>query len=127
MQYQANKKPQNKNEELMRAIERYDVGAVQACLENGADPNYTLHRDEDEPNGLIQPTTPLRMVMFRISDSLLEDSDLKQYAEIAKLLLRYGADPKPAMFIAEHRYGKYDSNAEKSPFMDVWHIIANAR
>src|SRR5687767_11749237 len=97
---------QNKNEALMDAIAYHNIKAVQNCLETGADPNYTRYRDDEEPNGYIQPTTPLRLVMFCISDSLLEDSDLKQFAEIAKLLLRYGADPKPAMQIAEDRYGK---------------------
>ncbi|MNC97970.1 hypothetical protein D3C83_158010 [compost metagenome] len=66
------------------------------------------------------------MVMFCISDNLLEDDDLKQFAEIAKLLLRYGADPKPAMQIAEERYGKYGPGFADSPFMDVWSIVANA-
>jgi hypothetical protein len=111
------------NEELMRAVEDFDVMAVSNCLTRGADPNYTLHADEDEPNGLMQPTTPLRMVMFRISDCDLPDSGFIKYTEIARLLLQHGADPRPAMEIAEHRYGKYDPN-EANPFMEVWHVIA---
>ena len=110
----------------MEAIASCNLKTVQDCLEKGADPNYTRFRDEEEPNGYIQPTTPLRLVMFCISDALLEDIHLKQLAEIAKLLLRYGADPKPAMQIAEFRYGKYDPNAERNTFMEVWRIIANA-
>jgi len=117
----------NKSEDLMDAIAYCNLRAVQDCLENGADPNYTRHRDEDEPNGYMQPTTPLRLVMFRISDNLLDDSHLIQFAEIARLLLHYGADPKPAMQIAEYRYGKYNPDAESSPFIDVWNIIANAK
>ena len=111
----------------MDAVASCNVKAVQECLETGADPNYTRYRDEEEPNGYIQPTTPLRLVMFCISDALLEESHLKQFAEIAKLLLQYGADPKPAMEIAEWRYGKYDANAEESAFMKVWQIVANAK
>jgi hypothetical protein len=84
-------------------------------------------RDEDEPNGYIQPTTPLRLVMFAISDCMLDDDGLKQFAEIATLLVRRGADPQPAMAIAEDRYGKYDPNTPSSLFMDVWHIVANAK
>jgi hypothetical protein len=117
----------NKNELLMEAISFHRLKEVKDCLEKGADPNYTRYKDEEEPDGYIQSTTPLRLVMFCISDSLLEDSDLKQFEEIAVLLLSYGADPKPAMEIAEYRYGKYDANREKGPFMDVWHIIANAK
>ena len=119
--------PKNQNEALMDAVAFYDIKAVQACLEKGADSNYTQYSDEDEPNGYIQPTTPLRMVMFRISDCSLDDNILKQFGEIATLLLNYGADPKPAMIIAEARYGKYGLNAEENAFMDVWHIIANAK
>jgi hypothetical protein len=59
-----------------------------------------------------------------ISDSLLQDADLEQLAEVARLLLRHGADPRPGMQIAEERYGKYDPNLPASPFMDVWHIVA---
>ena len=117
---------QNINDQLMDAVAFYNVKAVQDCLEKGADPNYTLHTDEEEPDGYIQPTTPLRLVMFRISDCLLEDEHLKLFAEIATILLRHGADPKPAMKIAESRYGKYYPGDEKSAFMDVWRIVANA-
>ncbi len=117
----------DKNEELMEAIASHDLQAVKYCLEQGADPNYTRFKDEEEPNGYLQPTTPLRLVMFCISDSLLKDNDLKQFAEISKLLLQYGANPKPAMEIAEWRYGKYDPKAEETIFMEVWRIVANAK
>ncbi len=117
----------NINEQLMDAVSGYNLKAVQECLESDADPNYTIEMDEECPSDIIQPTTPLRLVMFRISDCLLEDNDLKQFVEIAKLLLRHGADPEPAMQVAEARYGKYDPNfVEESPFMDVWRLIANA-
>lgn len=115
------------NEELMNAIERHDVQAVQVCLNNRADPNYLRKTWAEKPDGRHQPTTPLRLVMFCISDNLLEDDDLKQHAEIAKLLLRHGADPKPAMQLAELRYGKYDPTLASSPFLDVWHIVAGTK
>ena len=118
-------KDQTINEQLMHAIAFYDVKAVQNCLEKGADANFFQPSEYERPE--LQPTTPLRLVMFRISDSMLDDEALKKFAEIAKLLLKHGADPKPAMEIAELRYGKYDVNAEPGPFMDVWHIVANAK
>jgi len=110
----------------MRAIERHDAEAVRLLLSTGSDANYVRFRDEDEPDGIIQPTTPLRLVMFRISDCLLDDEDLKQFGEIAKLLLQHGADPLPAMQIAEDRYGKYDPHAAPGALMNVWHIVARA-
>jgi hypothetical protein len=63
--------------------------------------------------------------MFCASDNLLEDDDLRELAAIAHLLLQHGADPRPAMEIAEHRYGKYNPQAEGS-FMEIWHVIASA-
>ncbi|MEW6469987.1 MAG: hypothetical protein AB1458_13750 [Bacteroidota bacterium] len=109
------------NEALMDAVADCKMEEVKRCLEQGADPNYFRPVGDNH----MQPTTPLRLLMFRLSDSLLEDHHFPKLAEIAKLLLKYGADPKPALEIAEHRYGKYDPHA-KGPFMDVWHIIANA-
>ena len=110
------------NEDLKEAIEFHNVEAVHDCLKRGADPNCVWPMLSESPEN--QPTTPLRMVIFRISDNLLEDSDLKQFAEIATLLLNYGADAKPAMQLAELRYGEYDPKTEDSPFMDVWRIVA---
>src|SRR5688500_1796568 len=107
----------NINELLMDAVAYCEVQKVKECLEKGADPNY--YRPIPGYDDYMQPTTPLRLLMFRLSDSLLEDHHFVQLAEIAKLLLKYGADPKPAMEIAEHRYGKYDPNAEKNLFMKV--------
>ena len=115
------------HEELMDAVSSHNLKAVLNCLESGADPNFTLYKDEDEPNSYIQPTTPLRLVMFSVSDCLLNDDDLKQFAEIAIVLLKYNANPKPAMEIVEYRYGKYDASFEENSFMNVWRIVANAK
>lgn len=108
----------------MDAVTACRLDKVKSFLKEGADPNYRRFKDEEEPNGLIQPTTPLRLVMFRISDCLLDDNELKTFAEIAKILLKYGADPGPAMEIAEARYGKYNPDIENNAFTNVWHIIA---
>ena len=112
------------NKELRIAIEQNDVDAVQKCLQLGADPNYFTDFSEFGTDNTGQPTTPLSLVVFCISNSFLQDDDLKQFAEIAKLLLKHGADPKPAMELAEFRYGKYDPDL-KGLFMNVLHIIAN--
>ena len=118
---------QNRNEMMMSAIESCDVKAVRFYLLQGADPNYSRFKDEDEPHGYLQPTTPLRLVMFCISDAMVDENQIKQFGEIAKLLLEFGADPAPAMQIAESRYGKYNPDAEDSPFMNVWSLVARAK
>jgi hypothetical protein len=109
------------NDQLMDAVARHDPQAVRECLERGADANYFVAMENPDD----QPTTPLRMVMFRISDSLLTDADLDQCAAITRLLLRSGADPRPALQLAERRYGRYDPDQPPTPFMRVWHIVAN--
>ena len=108
---------------LRKAIEHNDVATVQKCLQQGADPNHLTDFSEFETDNTGQPTTPLSLVVFCISNSFLKDEDLKQFAEITKLLLKHGADPKPAMELAELRYGKYDPDL-KGLFMDVLHLIA---
>jgi hypothetical protein len=111
------------NQALMKAIEEYDVKTVKDCLVRGANPNFVQPWDGDVT---YQPNTPLRMVVFRISDNLLEDMELELFAEIATLLIQYGADPKPAIQLAELRYGKYDPTARQDPFRNVLRILVQA-
>lgn len=114
------------NEELMDAVSSHNIEAVKYCLAQGADPNYTMIPDREYPDDVIQPTTPLKLVMFRISDSFLDDNDLKQFKEITKILLSLGADPKPAMQIAEGRYGRFDPECNETPFNEIWRLIVDA-
>jgi len=111
------------NKYLMDAVTSYNVKTVKESLEKGADPNYSTYSKTDKED-MHQPTTPLKMVMFRISDCMLEDEELRKFSEIAKLLIQYGAETGPAMIIAEVRYGKYDPIMESNPFSDVWHLVA---
>ena len=111
----------------MRAIVQHDVKTVKYLLENGADADYWRYKDEEEKSGLMQPTTPLRLVMFCISNCDLDDNDLNMYGEIAALLLKHGGDPKPAMELAEIRYGKYSPDLEKNAFVEVWDIVAQGK
>jgi hypothetical protein len=111
------------DEALMTAVEDHDVMRVKTTLAEGANPNYVKPWEGDTTH---QPNTPLRMVVFRISDNLLEERDLIKFSEIASLLLQYGADPKPALHLAELRYGKYDPNAIPDPFNHVLRIIMQA-
>lgn len=113
-------------EDLMQAVSAFDVEKVDFLLREGADVNYKQPLEPWYDNGINQPDTPLKLVMFRISDSWLEDEDLKKFVLIAQSLVDHGADPLPAMVIAEERYGKYNPDYPDSPFMDVWHIVAKA-
>ena len=72
----------------------------------------------------FQPDRPLKMVMFCLSDCLLNEEDLDNFTKIATLLLEYGADPFEAMEIAEWRYGKYPG--EEADVWEAWHIVARA-
>lgn len=115
------------NSLLMDAVSRFDVPEVQNLLNRGADVNYHGPLPEGGvQDDRIQPTTPLKMVMFRISDCMLSEADLGRFGEIAQILIRHGADTAPAMEIAEARYGTYQRNGGSSRFDDVWDIVAEA-
>ena len=92
------------NESLIGAVAKYNYQEIVSLLSSGADPNYTQYKDEDEPMGYIQPTTPLRMVLFRISDCMLEDEHLRIYKKITELLLKHGADCEHAIPIITSWY-----------------------
>ena len=117
----------DKNDELMECIIAHDSKAVHRLLKNGADPNCSRGRDNKEVDGSQRPTTPLQMVVFLISDAHHQEHHLKQFAQIAKLLVQFGADPRPARYMAESRYGTYDPQSPKSPFRDVRKIIEDAK
>ncbi len=110
----------------MEAVAACNLGEVKEYIALGADVNYTTFEDSTEPNGYIQPTTPLRMVIFRLSDSLLTDHDLSQLKSIAEFLLLHKANPKPAIQIAEFRYGTYNPRWKKNTLKEIWEMIATA-
>ena len=97
-------------DKFMNAISHRDVDLVDDYLKAGADPNY--NNEELYRGGNVgiehQPTTPLKMVVFCISDCMLKEPDLEEFLQITNLLLAAGADPKPAILLSELRYGKCD-------------------
>lgn len=113
---------------LMDVILNHDVDEVIRLLKLGADPNYQL--PEESFQGMAefqaQPYSPLRLVIFMISDSLIGEEELAKDAKIAALLLEYGADAKSALQLAESRYGKFDPNMEITPFSKVIDIVNDA-
>lgn len=112
--------------QLIEAVTYHRVDEVKRLLEAGADPNYDSYIGKSARERKHQPYTPLRLVMFCISDSLLEDDGLRDFAAVARLLIERGADPEPAMQLAEERYGKYSAHKKGDLFMDVWDVVANA-
>ena len=109
-------------DELSLAVAMGDVEKVRKFLEvDNYSPNSIRTPGGEE---YYQPDHPLKMVVFRLSDCFLNDKDYEKFAVIAKLLIQYGADPIPAMIIAEERYGLYPG--ESADIWDAWHIIARA-
>jgi hypothetical protein len=116
----------NLNDLLMAAVADCDVARTKELLAQGADPNYYQERDDENPDDPCQPTTPLRMVVFRISDSFLTEDHLAQFEEITRLLLKAGADPKPAQQLANQRYGAHDpTDPDKSSYWKIRDLIDN--
>lgn len=118
--------PGTLNEELIEAVTYHRVADVKRLLEQGANPNYETFTGMPEAERKHQPYTPLRLVLFCISDSLLNDADLNAHTAIAKLLIQFGAQTKPAMELAQSRYGKYNPSGERTPFLKVWDVVAMA-
>ena len=105
----------------MDAISSHDVELVDDYLKAGADPNHNIEEQYRDYNVGIehQPTTPLKMVVFCISDALLEDPAWDEFLQITKLLLTAGADPKPAIALSESRYGTYHPKNAEDTFGEI--------
>ena len=116
------------NELLRDAIVSRNIDETERLLKSGADPNYRLPEDSyhDICEYKAQPYSPLRLVVFIISDSLIGDEELEIDAKTAALLLEYGADAKSALQLAEDRYGKYNPKMEPTPFSKVISIVNDA-
>ncbi|PVE41753.1 hypothetical protein H663_015585 [Limnohabitans planktonicus II-D5] len=114
------------NEELLDAVADADLLKIQQCLQAGADIHHVRSMGQD--HGSLQPVTVLSMVLFRVSDNMLEEPDLQKFKEITAMLLAHGADTVYAMAFAQERYGRYDDSLHDEAYvmMPVWHLIAQA-
>ena len=71
-----------------------------------------------------QPITPLKLVVFRISDCFLDVDDLQRFKAVAEILVEAGADKIEAIAYAKRRYGELEKNfenlsAREKAFKDV--------
>jgi hypothetical protein len=85
-----------------------------------------------------QPISPLRLVVFRISDCCLTPAQPASFRAIATLLVSHNADADDAMVYFTSRYGRPDTcevyqsagSGEQDPsgllFFDVWGILSAA-
>lgn len=109
------------NQQLMEAVQYRKVERIRELLDIGADPNYFDDNFDFDLSG--QPTTPLRTVVFCISDALISTNEIQQFYVIAGLLLEHGADPKPAIELAEKRYGPFHLMDKRNPLQNVLSLI----
>jgi hypothetical protein len=121
---------------------------MRALLAQGADANHVrqlqvLHEGrawraftaagqplpEEDPQH-CQPTTPLKLVGFRISDCCLSQQQLWSFKEAAELLLQAGAQAGPALAHMEGRYGpcsaEEDPRGEPDAFSAVFQLVHTA-
>lgn len=113
------------DEQLTEAVGQANVEGVHSLLLSGANPNcvrqlHVLHRNrlcpayhadgspmaETDPE-CHQPTTPLKLVGFRISDCMLTGEDLWRFKQIADLLIAHGGDARDALALMTNRYGEW--------------------
>jgi hypothetical protein len=82
----------------------------------------------DQDHGSLQSVTVPSMVLFRISDNMLEAPYLLKFKEITVMLLAHKADRVYAMAFTQDRYGSYDENLHDQAYvmMPVWRLIAQA-
>ncbi|HAI76570.1 MAG TPA: hypothetical protein DCM08_10015 [Microscillaceae bacterium] len=116
--------------ELIEAVINCQAVRVRALLEEGANPNIQLaSADPTLATNILQPRTPLQMVVFRISDALLKPEEALALETITKLLLASGADPEPARQLALQRYGAYQAEAidPKNPLDNIRKLMEEGR
>jgi hypothetical protein len=116
------------NNLLRNAICERNYTEVKKLLESGADPNFQLSEGEyiDCDDYKYQPYSPLRLLVFIISDCLIGNKELEVDAKVASLLLDFGADAQSAMELAENRYGKFNPEEEETLFSKVVRVVREA-
>jgi hypothetical protein len=122
------------DKQLERAVSNLDLEKVQELLLLNANPNYTrqttfycrishkrlfsynIDGSEKPELDKYQPTTPLKMCVFRFSDCELTDFERLKIIDIAKQLINSGASVFEAKEYYESRYGVSETDTIKHPF-----------
>jgi len=105
----------NPNYQLFLHIQNIELSQILSLLQNNANPNYQRQdsifdiiscktrplynpdgseKKENDPN---QPSTPLKICTFILSNHLFSTQNKLDIIEIAKLLIQYGANKKEAL------------------------------
>ena len=72
-----------------------------------------------------QPTTPLKMAVFRLSDCCLDEAALQRLVRIAQALVEHGASRGPAKDFFESRYGPAEPLGEEiNAFTQLYAILS---
>ena len=116
---------ENDGTDLTNAVSALDLALVSSLLNSGANPNALQPPSSSPLTGSDQPDSPLKMAMFCLSNTLLSPSDHDTLESITLSLLDAGADPLPAMRIAEMRYGPY-SSCDSGSAWGAWRAVAAA-
>mmetsp|Transcript_44487 Transcript_44487/g.69571 ORF Transcript_44487/g.69571 Transcript_44487/m.69571 type:complete len:109 (+) Transcript_44487:252-578(+) len=78
---------------------------------------------------VVQPTTPLKLCVFRFSDCLLSNEQRLSLLSIAGLLIEHGADKESALQYYEDRYGIHEGkdasegDGVQDPFMALFRLL----
>jgi hypothetical protein len=109
------------NDHLNYSVNTLNINNVKQLLDQDADPNYI--RQDSFKHGSVnvnwylndgtekpeidetQPTTPLKLCVFRISDCMLTDENSQAIVEIAKVLIQNNATKIEALEYFKYRYG----------------------
>jgi hypothetical protein len=128
------------DKQLELAVGNLELEKVQELLLLNANPNYTrqdtflcpirykrffcynIDGSEKTEIDKCQPTTPLKMCVFRSSDCCLTDLERLKIIEIAKQLINSGASVSEAKEYYESRYGVCETG---EPWGKLYKLLCN--
>lgn len=112
------------DKQLMKSVSGIDRSTVEQLLFSGANPNYCRQESVVKHGRLIwvydadgtpipesdcgQPSTPLKLCVFRMSDCRLGIEERQTLVEIAELLIQRGANRSGVAEFFRSRYGTPD-------------------
>ena len=78
--------------------------------------------EEDPENH--QPTTPLKMAVFRLSDCMLDEAARLSLVNIAQTLIEHGAPRAAAKELFENRYGPAEADEEENAYTQLYALLS---